>query len=87
MGVEEEVNSPTFALVNEYEGRDGLIYHFDFYRIKSPQEALDLGLWDYLDSGCPCIMEWPECIEKLLPDDCLRINIENIDADTRRIRV
>ena len=65
LGVKEDaISSPTFAIVNEYRGGKGQpIYHFDFYRIERPEEALDIGLYDYLDSGELCLMEWPENIE------------------------
>lgn len=85
-GVNEEVNSPTFAIVNEYEGRDGTtIYHFDFYRIRTPQEALDFGYYDYIDSGNICLMEWPGCIKDILPDDTITVHIEQADDGARRI--
>lgn len=87
LGVNEEVNSPTFAIVNEYEGHNQTIYHFDFYRINRPEEALDFGLYDYLDSGNICLMEWPECIEPLLPDDTIKIQISLIDNNTRKIKM
>ena len=87
LGVQEEVNSPTFAIVNEYEGTNSAIYHFDFYRINRPEEALDFGLYDYFDSGNPCLMEWPECIEPLLPDDTIKIEIKVIDNNTRQIKM
>ena len=87
LGVTEEVNSPTFAIVNEYEGTRGPIYHFDFYRINRPEEALDFGLYDYFDSGYPCLMEWPECIDTLLPDDVVNIEISVIDNNTRKIKM
>ena len=87
LGVQEEVNSPTFAIVNEYEGTKSTIYHFDFYRINRPEEALDFGLYDYFDSGNPCLMEWPECIEPLLPDDTIKITITVIDNNTRKIKM
>ena len=77
LGVQEDaISSPTFAIVNEYRGGAGQpIYHFDFYRIERPEEALDIGLYDYLDSGDLCLMEWPENIEGLLPDETLRVQI------------
>lgn len=78
LGVESDaVSSPTFAIVNEYQAADGgCIYHFDFYRINRPEEALDIGLYDYLDSGALCLMEWPENVEGLLPEETLHVNIE-----------
>ncbi len=77
LGVDNDaVSSPTFSIVNEYRTALGVpMYHFDFYRISNPAEALDIGLYDYLDSGCLCVMEWPENIEALLPEDTLRVEI------------
>ena len=77
LGVKEDaVSSPTFSIVNEYRTATGEpMFHFDFYRINKLSEALDIGLYDYLDMGELCIMEWPENIEDLLPEDTLRVSI------------
>ncbi len=76
LGVTDPVGSPTFAIVNEYMCANGdPMYHFDFYRINKLQEAIEIGLYDYLDSGALCIMEWPENIEDLLPEETLRVSI------------
>jgi len=85
LGVEEDaISSPTFAIVNEYRASGGEpVFHFDFYRIERPEEALDIGLYDYLDSGCLCLMEWPENIEGLLPEETLRVKISVLDDDSR----
>ena len=77
MGVTEDmVSSPTFAIVNEYEGSSGSIYHFDFYRIRQISEAINMGFDDYLYSGNLCFIEWPELVEPLLPEDTVRVTIE-----------
>ena len=78
LGVSEDaVGSPTFAIVNEYRGADGEpIFHFDFYRIEKIEDALDIGFYDYIDSGFLCIMEWPENIEGILPEETLRVHID-----------
>lgn len=79
LGVQDEVSSPTFSLVNEYySSKHGSVYHFDFYRMKDEDEAMDIGLEDYLSSGYFCIMEWPEKIRNFLPEECavLRIGVQ-----------
>ena len=91
LGVEEEVTSPTFAIVNEYglpeDSQWGdVLYHFDFYRIKRLEEAYDIGFDDYIDSGNLCFIEWPELIEELLPDDATRVEIEETDNGSRIVR-
>ena len=84
LGVEDPVCSPTFTLVNEYRLPDGgMMYHFDFYRLKNSGEALDIGLYDYLDSGCLCLMEWPEIIEDLLPEETLAVHLEVLPNGSR----
>lgn len=76
LGAEDTVTSPTFALVNQYEGEGGRrIYHFDFYRINNVEEALDLGYEEYFYSGELCLVEWPEKIEPLLPEDAMTVTI------------
>ena len=80
----DAVSSPTFAIVNEYRSGSGEpVYHFDFYRINRSVEALDIGLPDYLDSGCLCLMEWPENVEDLLPEETLKVRIEVLEDGTR----
>ena len=87
LGVTDVINSPTFAIVNEYMREDGdPMYHFDFYRINKLQEAIEIGLYDYLDSGCLCIMEWPENIEELLPEETVRVYF-TINPDQSRTLV
>lgn len=85
LGAEDSVTSPTFALVNEYEGADKmLIYHFDFYRIDKVEEVFDLGYEEYFYSGDLCLVEWPEKIEALIPDDVMTVKIE-VEDDGQRI--
>lgn len=87
LGVEDVINSPTFAIVNEYQDGQGQpIYHFDFYRIKRLTEACDIGFEEYLDSGCLCLIEWPELIEDLLPEETVRVTIEEDENGSRVIR-
>lgn len=85
LGVDEDaVSSPTFAIVNEYRAANSeSIFHFDFYRITKLAEALDIGYYDYIDSGCLCLMEWPENIEELIPEETLRVYISVQDDQSR----
>jgi tRNA threonylcarbamoyladenosine biosynthesis protein TsaE len=83
LGSEDDVTSPTFAIVNQYEG-ERTIYHFDMYRIDRWEEALDFGSEEYLSSGELCLVEWPEKIEPLLPDDTMVVKIEILSDTARR---
>lgn len=87
LGVNDTVNSPTFAIVNEYETDDHrIIYHFDCYRLKNIQEALDLGAEEYLYSGNLCFIEWAENISPILPDNLVQVDIQVMpDNQTREI--
>ena len=84
-GVMEEVTSPTYALVNEYEGRDGTIFHLDLYRLRSLEEGLDMGLEEILESGAWCLVEWPALITPILPPDTLAIKLEIIGESARKV--
>lgn len=86
LGVEDVINSPTFAIVNEYRSASAeLIYHFDFYRINKPEEAYDFGYEDYLYSGALCFIEWPEKIEELLPGDTVHVTIKENEDGSRTV--
>lgn len=86
LGSNDNVTSPTFALINEYKTYDlKSIFHFDFYRIKDLEEAFDLGYEDYLYSGNYCLIEWPEMIESLLPESIIRVKIEVLENESRII--
>ena len=84
--VRDVVNSPTFAIVNEYlRAEGGSIFHFDLYRLKSWQEMLDIGYEDYFYSGNYCLIEWPEKVEDLLPESTIKVRIELSDERDHRI--
>ena len=87
LGVEEDVTSPTFAIVNEYQTPrlDVPVYHFDFYRIKNQEEAFDMGYEEYFYSGAYCFIEWPEKVQDLLPNDITHVNIKIQEDDSRLI--
>lgn len=83
LGVNDEVASPSFSIINEYLGKLTPVYHFDFYRLKSVEEAIDIGVSEYFHSGYYCFIEWPQKIENILPDDLLLVNIEGDDNENR----
>lgn len=85
LGVEDVITSPTFAIINEYTGQDGAIFHFDFYRIKKLEEVYDMGYEDYFYSGALCFIEWPELIEEVLPEDAVRVSIQEKEDGSRAI--
>lgn len=88
LGSTDTVTSPTFALVNQYYTADNQpVYHFDFYRINSLAEAFDMGYEEYFYSGDLCLVEWPEKIEGLLPDDVMVVRIEPLDETSRRFTI
>lgn len=86
LGVKGTMASPTFSIVNEYTtDRREAIYHFDFYRLKNENEALDIGVEEYLDSGAYCFLEWPDRISSLLPDRYFSIQLAHQSANSRTI--
>ena len=87
LGAKDSVTSPTFAIVNQYEGTKHTIYHFDMYRIERVEEALDFGSEEYLSSGDLCLVEWPEKIEPLLPDDTMVVRIDILSDTARRFEI
>ena len=84
LGVEENVSSPTFSIVNEYHGNE-VIFHFDFYRLEEEEEAYDFGIEEYFDSGNLCLLEWPEKISNLLPSSNLCLDVQITLKNNRRI--
>ena len=87
LGVTGSVTSPTFSLVNEYAGKNGKIYHFDFYRINKPEEVFDFGCEEYFASGEYCFVEWPEKAEIALPSNICKVNIRELANGNREIRI
>lgn len=88
LGVEDDAtSSPSFSIVNEYRSDTTaeLIYHFDLYRLENAEEAFDIGIEDYFDSGALCLLEWPERIEDILPFDTVKVSIVVNDDETRQI--
>lgn len=87
LGVKDVITSPTFSLINEYtDGKGNSIYHFDFYRIKKLEEVYDMGYEDYFYSGNLCLLEWPELIEEILPENVIKVMIEEQADGTRKLK-
>lgn len=92
MGTEDVVNSPTFAIVNVYDvkgasGKSEEVYHFDCYRLKDIREALDFGAMEYLESGCWCLIEWPDIIEPLLPEETMWVKMRVLEDSRREVTI
>jgi tRNA threonylcarbamoyladenosine biosynthesis protein TsaE len=86
LGVTSSISSPTYAIINEYESdAAGIIYHMDWYRLKSEQEAIEAGIEECIYSGNLCLVEWPEKAETLLPEQCFKLRIDLVDSVTREI--
>jgi len=87
LGISEGVNSPTFAIVNEYRSdtTGELVYHFDFYRINKIEEVYDLGYEDYIYSGALCFLEWSEKVEELLPPETVMVTIKEVENSARMV--
>ena len=85
LGVKEVITSPTFSLINTYQSTNGPIYHFDFYRLQNPNEALDIGIEEYLESGNVCFLEWAEKIENHLPLNYDHYILKVLNDNTRKI--
>ena len=88
LGVNDIVQSPTFAIINEYlTDKDSIIYHFDLYRLENIEQAFDIGIEEYFNSGNLCLIEWPEIIEPVLPESTVRVKIQEIDPVTRSLEI
>lgn len=88
MQVLDQVSSPTFSIVNEYlTAKDETIYHFDFYRLEDAEEAVAIGAEDYFFSGNLCLIEWPQIIANLLPDEYMLVHIEETENGVRSIKL
>ena len=87
LGIEDEVTSPTFALVHEYHGSENSLYHFDMYRVSGYESLCSTGFFDYMDMRGILLIEWSENIEEHLPEDAIKITIERTGDDTRQITV
>ena len=86
LGVEDFTNSPSFSIVNEYKTNEGkCLYHFDFYRIDSPEEIFDIGYEEYIDSGNRCFIEWAEKIGRFLPDNCVKLYLKELADGSREV--
>ena len=87
LGVTDNISSPTFAIVNEYRAANNTVYHFDFYRLKTQTEAMDMGFEEYFYSGNYCFIEWPDKVPELLPESYVSIKIQVVEDGARHITI
>ena len=87
LGVTERVSSPTYSIVNEYESDQDVIYHFDLYRMKDEEEAYQVGFEEYIDSGHWILIEWPDRLNRLMPEEASKISISILDHDNRVLEI
>ena len=87
LGVNDRVSSPTFSIINEYEAENDIIYHFDLYRMEDEEEAYQVGFEEYIDSGHWIFIEWPERLEKLLPQKANKVVINILNQDNRVLEI
>lgn len=87
LGVTDSISSPTYPIINEYNYPGGKIYHMDLYRLKSIDEALNIGIEDYLYSGNLCFIEWPDNFQSVIPDQHIKIILRKLEDDSRHIEV
>lgn len=92
LGVIENTSSPTFSLVNEYSyresnGETALFHHLDLYRLRTAEEALDIGLEDLLYDPWYCFIEWPQIVEHLLPPETLRLEMKTMGPESRQLLI
>ena len=87
LGVTEATSSPTFSLVNEYQGSDNTVFHFDFYRIEHEEEVYDIGIEDYFYQNSWCLVEWPEKIPNIIPEDAITIRVHKNSDETRTLEI
>ncbi|MGB1268941.1 MAG: tRNA (adenosine(37)-N6)-threonylcarbamoyltransferase complex ATPase subunit type 1 TsaE [Flavobacteriaceae bacterium] len=87
LGVTDETSSPTFSLVNEYSGKNSKVFHFDFYRITHEEEVYDIGIEDYFYQNAWCLVEWPEKIPNIAPEDAIKIMLSENEDGSRTIKI
>ena len=87
LGVNDRVSSPTFSIINEYEAENDIIYHFDLYRMEDEEEAYQVGFEEYIDSGHWILIEWPDRLNRLMPEEANTITIEILHDNSRKVSI